>query len=573
MGMAASQARLLTITARLNHIELEAQNVSNAKIRLSDRTQEASDEYIEALNKTEYLYNYYDGSGAKVSMPLTGAALTTYGELKNQYGLINPAGQILVSELDAKNYESSNTLEEFLEKYGVLGELGEGDKIEVANPEYETAMDEYDKEYDEWLAQKPDPEDDIYQTGGSEDGYDLYEQFTKGTAGGCYTACINPCSDQYLRVLHFCDVLEHMLDVGEHETSDGEKFTIQDASAGNWASQPGGHWWKEGSQTENINNVGGSPVIMAEIREELEGKYCCGHDHDADDENHYVNCPADWGGCGSKHELDCSAEEPCDGNQLVTDKIEDLYYDFAELYNSGTSQLDMSNPEHEDLFNRMIHLVEHDLKQALSSSIDEDLYNEDLAAWEAQEPEEPDVPMYIEKEVRKITDLDKAQWYVNLWHRMNGTSDYRAGVGGDENFIAGEGWATKSKTEQSYAVLKDGDMNSPEYLKFAIENGLITLEQVQFIDPSKSEEGVENIEWTSIVFSAAQDITEQKNEEAITKAEVKYEQAQRDIQAKDKEYETQMKKLDTEHNALQTEYDSIKSVIEKNVERSFKAFS
>ena len=116
-------------------------------------------------------------------------------------------------------------------------------------------------------------------------------------------------------------------------------------------------------------------------------------------------------------------------------------------------------------------------------------------------------------------------------------------------------------------------MNSPEYLKFAIENGLITLEQVQFIDPSKSEEGVENIEWTSIVFSAAQDITEQKNEEAITKAEVKYEQAQRDIQAKDKEYETQMKKLDTEHNALQTEYDSIKSVIEKNVERSFKAFS
>ena len=149
MGMAASQARLLTITARLNHVELEAQNVSNAKIRLSDKTQEASDEYIEALNKTEYLYNYYDGSGEKISMSLTGAALTTYGELKNQYGLINSAGQILVSELDAKNYESSNTLEEFLEKYGVLGELGTGDMIEVVNPEYEIAMDEYDKEYDD----------------------------------------------------------------------------------------------------------------------------------------------------------------------------------------------------------------------------------------------------------------------------------------------------------------------------------------------------------------------------------------------------------------------------------------
>ena len=156
---------------------------------------------------------------------------------------------------------------------------------------------------------------------------------------------------------------------------------------------------------------------------------------------------------------------------------------------------------------------------------------------------------------------------------MNGTSDYKAGVGNDESFIAGEGFATKSKTDQSYAVLKDGDMNSPEYLKYAIENGLITLEQVQFVNPSKTEEGIENVEWTSIVFSSAQDITEQKDEEAIAKAEVKYEQAQRDIQSKDKEYETELKKLDTEHNALQTEYDSIKGVIEKNVERGFKAFS
>ena len=57
------------------------------------------------------------------------------------------------------------------------------------------------------------------------------------------------------------------------------------------------------------------------------------------------------------------------------------------------------------------------------------------------------------------------------------------------------------------------------------------------------------------------------------KAETEYNQALREIEAKDKEYDTQIKKLDTEHNALQTEYDSIKSVIEKNVERSFKIFS
>ena len=183
MGMAASQARLLTITARLNHIELESQNLSNAKIRLSDNTQRASDKYIKALNKTEYLYNTYNAKGEMITQDLTGAALTNYGELKNQYGLINSAGQILVSELDGKNFQESNTLEEFLDKYGVLSEPGKGEIVQVTNPEYAPAMDEYEKLYDEWMTQKPDPEDEKYLTEipGSTLNSDLYEKFMSAT--------------------------------------------------------------------------------------------------------------------------------------------------------------------------------------------------------------------------------------------------------------------------------------------------------------------------------------------------------------------------------------------------------
>ena len=572
MGMSASQARLLSITARLNHVELETQYLSNAKIRLSDSTQKASDKYVAALNKTEYQYNYYNAAGEKITMDLSGAALTEYGELKNQYGLINAAGQILVSETDAANFQNSNTLEEFLEKYGVLGDLGEGDIIQVTNPEYETAWDKYEEEYAKWQTEKPDENDEkYYETVTSES--ELYKQFTEGTAGGCYTTVINPCSRGYMAVLHFCDVLEHMLDVGTHKTSDGIEFTIA-ASDSQYAGEPGGHWWEEGSQSSSINQAGGSPVIMEQLRDAIEGKYCCGEEHDADDETHYVNCPSDWGGCGSKHEIDCNEAEPCDGTMLVTDKIEDLYYDFSQRFYNGGDKLDLNNPDDADLYHRMIHLVEHDLKWALSEEkFDEEQYNNDLAAWKAKEPSEPTVAQYIDKEVRKIEDQDKAQWYVNLWHRMNGTSDFKAGFGNSEDYIAGDGWASKSETDQNWAVLKDGDMNSPEYLKYAIENGLITIEQVQFTDPSESGSGIENASWTSIVFSSAQDITEQKDQVAITLAETEYNQTLREIEAKDKEYDTQIKKLDTEHNALQTEYDSIKSVIEKNVERSFKIFS
>jgi len=63
------------------------------------------------------------------------------------------------------------------------------------------------------------------------------------------------------------------------------------------------------------------------------------------------------------------------------------------------------------------------------------------------------------------------------------------------------------------------------------------------------------------------------NEKAIAIAEVEYTKTVKEIEAKDKKYDSDLKKLDTEHNALQTEYDSIKDVISKNVERSFKAFS
>ena len=35
----------------------------------------------------------------------------------------------------------------------------------------------------------------------------------------------------------------------------------------------------------------------------------------------------------------------------------------------------------------------------------------------------------------------------------------------------------------------------------------------------------------------------------------------------------ELKNIDTEHNSLQQEYDSVKSVIDKNIERSFKIYS
>ncbi len=595
MGMAAGQARLLSITARLNHNELRTMHISNAKIRLADQTEKVGEEYINALNETQLMYSTYDENGNISYERLTGYALSSYGPLKNQYGLVNAAGQILVSELDAANYESSDNLEEFLDKYGLLGSLDEGKIVEVKNPAYDTAWDEYNAKYQEWKAKEPDKTNPIYwEEGQMEASSELYDSFLWAT-GVCYSAamgalcgalglpgdtiydskgnkvvtysatdCIAYSDDgSETEINHetvdynrhkdcYSHVLSHLLNLGSYTTTTGKNITITEGygSNGHYA-----HWWENGSG----NDRGGRAAELANILSENADKvyHCC-----AEDAVDITQNSSEVEKLMSDYYFDKSGNIQ---TKTLQQKIVDLNYAMC----SGL----MSDQE---MYDAIQHFVNHDLK-VLNETEDvfkQEEYDADYAKWEATEPVKPEVEPYLTKKVRQIEDSDKGEWYVNLWHRMNGESDYKSGYMNldkyDENF---DGWISDSKVNENYAVLEDGLMNSPEWLQFALEHGVITLEKVEFTYPSEEGDGLTDVQWVSTIYSSVTDITEQKDENAATKAEVWYNQQLREIEAKDKEYDNQMKLLDTEHNALQTEFDSIKGTIEKNVERTFKVFS
>lgn len=589
MGMAAGQARLLTLTARLNNNELRAMQLSNAKIRLADQTQKVGEEYVNALNESQLMYSTYDTNGNVSYERLTGNSLSFYGPLKNQYGLVNAAGQIMVSELDGKNFEESDNLEEFLDKYGLLGSLDQGKVVQVKNPAYDTAWDEYNKKYQEWKAQEPDKMNPIYwEEGVSETSSELYDSFLWATAL-CYAAAMSALSgklgiegetlydsngnivltydgssitnysaDNPGEIIYtentsyennrgcYSHVLDHLLNLGNYTTSTGKQLTI---SSGN-------HWW---GTSDAYNSRGPRSEELADVLSEASG-------------NGYLCCAED--------EVDITQ------NSSEVEKLMSDYY-FDENGNIKTKSLqqkivDLDYAMTNDLmtdqqaYDAIQHFVNHDLN-VLKESEDvfkQEEYDNDVAAWEATKPQEPDVEPYLEKKVRQLTDSDKGQWYINLWHRMNGESDYKSGYMNldkyDENF---DGWVSDSKVNENYVVLEDGLMNSPEWLQFALEHGVITLEKVQFSSPSQEGDGLTDVQWVSTIYSSVTDIVEQKDENAATKAEVWYNHQMKEIEAKDKEYDNQIKLLDTEHNALQTEYDSIKGTIEKNIERTFKAFS
>lgn len=121
MGMAASQARLLSITARLTNNENSGQTVSYAKQRLADKSQQITNEYNEALDATKLTvltgFNGAEANYTDISYNLmTGLQMA---ENTRQYIVTDTKGKVLVDGNIADAYEySRGNYNAFLAKLG-----------------------------------------------------------------------------------------------------------------------------------------------------------------------------------------------------------------------------------------------------------------------------------------------------------------------------------------------------------------------------------------------------------------------------------------------------------------------
>lgn len=65
MGLASSQCKLLSMTARLSNNEFAQQSIAYSKQRLADRTDQINSAYLDALNQTKYqVLTGYNGTEA-----------------------------------------------------------------------------------------------------------------------------------------------------------------------------------------------------------------------------------------------------------------------------------------------------------------------------------------------------------------------------------------------------------------------------------------------------------------------------------------------------------------------------
>jgi len=131
------------------------------------------------------------------------------------------------------------------------------------------------------------------------------------------------------------------------------------------------------------------------------------------------------------------------------------------------------------------------------------------------------------------TDLYGTSFYLNLYDAI-------------DSF----GWQTNNETQ------------SKEYLQAQILFGNMEIKQMQS-DGS----------WSSISTGNADcPLRNEADTEAVARAEAEYNTKKLQIDSKEQKLDFDMKNLDTERSALDTEIDSVKAIINKNIERTFKMF-
>ena len=112
MGMSASQARLLELTARCSNLEYEAQQISEARIMLSKYVQNATTEYNNAMQNRCLFYNpqdeVFNDDSAKPYILTYSDIVSPYEEGGMGYRLTDAQGRIIVPYIPSDVPESEH---------------------------------------------------------------------------------------------------------------------------------------------------------------------------------------------------------------------------------------------------------------------------------------------------------------------------------------------------------------------------------------------------------------------------------------------------------------------------------
>lgn len=447
MGMAAGQARLLSITARLTNNENSGQSISYSKQRLADQTQQITNEYNEALNTTKLTvltgFNGAEATYTDISYnTMTGPEMAANTK---QYVVTDTKGRILVTEDIANAYKQS-----------------------AGN-------------YNQFLAKLRCSQSDMQVQNTAK----LFDNDKKAAAQKIHEAW-----DKYFASVGIeCDDSEHrgIFDDGTYRFQWNNVLDTNDK--GEYLDQKGNVITKDQVAEKGYSSVGSGYASWA-----------------------------------------------------VLDEKGEPTGEYSPINYEGTTE------ESRELYDYAMAITEAFMRTEESLTADQKKNNQAFIIGD-----------YKIADSSNKADLN---YYKNIYDKMQSsgyftyTNTPAKAVNDPEHYkIASIGTGTAGNVQKS--PLKDNTV-----FEAALRDGSLRLEY--YSTTSK--------EFKTTTISEDNCIQEVADERAIARAESKYNQDMADLENQDKKLDLELKKLDTEHSALQTEYDSVKNVVDKNVESSFKTF-
>ena len=510
MGLASSQARLLTLTTRMHQIEYKAQKIEAEQLQLANQARRVNDEYLAALETTKIEKSILNTDTSVTFNPLTALDIYTFNSTGKQYVLEMMNGKTLIPASIHNAFNNTDSLSEFLKGY----EIGkEGVTLihhdEVLPPDYNNSLAK------------------AFEDAGE----------------GCFKRAVNDNNvGCYAHVL--AHIIDYTAETGFGTDGCNEDF-YNDSTRNNYTTSIGNSF-----SINSFDITGAGMDDKGETRDQTMTMV-----------SEYIN--------HNQQVTVLKHDKTFEETDLSTD-IQKL----ASMYNTdGTTKtikqwaIDLyylckhcANHEAE------VAPTIKNFQWHLSSELDADYqppYDEPVDTIIADS--KPKAQWYS-----NIWNLlnDTAVSNVNDEPGVYQTKDGDMQVGyevitkpkNESSYYINNYFNTYEN--ENYVVIPDDMLNSSEWLTNMINSGYAILR----VYDSKDEE----MEYTSVAVDT--NLREVPDEKALRKAEAKYEAELKKIDTKDRRYDWELAAIENERNAIKNEMETLKTVSKDNVERTFKLF-
>lgn len=543
MGLSAGQARLLTITARKSDCEFESMRLSHQKIALSRNMNQLSEEYNNSTAQTKLIYDYY-GKGDQTT-PLSYGILMQPSALNNYVPspITDTSGRVVLDSRMAKaardagipqegldGLPSSDLRNRFIDSLSSTGVINAVTAESIKKTSYNQAA-----------------------------GVGSADLVNVNTKTGTLQDLIEMVSkNQY----DFSDLATgeypFQLDMysGNQNIGDGGKLSLGDLLNGNYSirgsfDQLNG---KDGLYSWSAVDAVGSSSFWGEMFGNFEDVL--------DNGDPYTQAALAY----AKSKVMATVESLSTNSPDGEDRSNYAYYDklgkSAWIGGKGTSQGKIDDALHGNTDDYMgIVYIDNacdeldDKKNEWNDGFGLNISNMAKAylTYFAQYMEGISESTYHVDKTKDASNLIDDQFTFTLVTDVD--------VSGDDLLIAAF-YDTLFNQICTNGWTENDRVTDPKYMQEMLKNGAMYISTL-------SDDGF----YYQGNYGVNTYIKEVSDEEAIAQAEAKYSREKNKINYKENILDMKMKNLDTETSALSTEYDTVKSIIQKNIEKVFKRYS